>query len=102
MAQHYKGEVTIMATETLNARQRIERDYQIVNGVIRSPGRFEGEAIYVPYFWESYLDGMADYDDGRTLGFKIEAIDRQLFPEISKRKRTIRLYQRDDGFVCEC
>lgn len=81
-------------------RQQIETEYAVVDGVIRSPGKFEGEAVYVPYFWDAYLSGMADRDDGTILGFDITAEDKQQFPEL-KGRRTIKLYQRDDGFVCE-
>jgi hypothetical protein len=82
-------------------RQEIEREYQVENGVIRSPGKFEGESVYVPYFWEAFLNGMADRDDGRVIGFDLTADDKAMFPEL-KGKRTVRIYQRDDGFVCEC
>ena len=69
-------------------------------GRIRSPGKFEGEMLYVPHFWESYLDGMADRDDGTTLGFDVTAEDKQEFPEL-KGRRTVRLRVREDGFVVE-
>ena len=82
-------------------RQEIERDYTVVNGRITSPGKFEGEAVYVPYFWEAFLDGMADRDDGIVLGFDLTPEDKVEFPEL-KGKRTVRLWQRDYGFVCEC
>jgi hypothetical protein len=83
-------------------RDQITTDYKIgLSGRIESPGKFEGEMLYVPYFWEAYLDGFADTDDGRVLGFKIVPEDRAMFPELSKRKRTIRLIEREDGFVCE-
>ncbi len=82
-------------------RQEIERDYQVENGVIRSNGKFEGEAVYVPYFWDAFLNGMADRDNGRVLGFDLTADDKAMFPEL-KGRRTVRLYERDDGFVCEC
>lgn len=81
-------------------RADIERDYEVRDGIIRSPGQFEGEAVYVPYFWEAYLNGCADRDDGRILGFDVTADDRIIFPELKGRK-TVKLYQRDDGFVCE-
>lgn len=71
------------------------------SGRITTPGKFEGEMIYVPYFWEAYLDGMADRDDGRVIGFDIEASDRELFPELPKRRRTVRLMADDQGFVRE-
>ena len=83
-------------------RKEIETEY-VVNehGIIQSPGRFEGEMIYVPFFWHAYMNGCADRDDGKVLGFDVTAEDKVMFPEL-KRKRTVRLYQRDDGFICEC
>lgn len=82
-------------------RQDIERDYQVVAGRITNPGQFEGEAVYVPYFWEAFLNGMSDRDDGDVIGFDLTLEDKEIFPEL-KRKRTVRLLQRNDGFVCEC
>jgi hypothetical protein len=82
-------------------RADIERDYTVVNGVIQSPGQFEGEAIYVPHYWDVAMSGFADRDNGRTYGFDITAEDRKEFPELGKKKRTVKLYQRDDGFICE-
>lgn len=84
-------------------RDDITREYTVdAHGIIRNPGKFEGEALYVPYFWDAYLAGMADRDNGTVIGFDITAEDRAMFPELPKRKRTVRLYQRSDGFVCEC
>ena len=82
-------------------RQQIIKDYDIDNtGRIRSPGKFEGEMIYVPYFWDAFLNGCADSDNGKVLGFNVTADDKAMFPEL-KRKRVVKLYERDDGFVCE-
>jgi hypothetical protein len=67
---------------------------------VRYPGKFEGEAPYVPYFWEFYLEGGADRDDGRVLGFDVNADDKTLFPEL-KRRKTVRLIEDDQGFVRE-
>ena len=76
-------------------------EYQVDScGIIRSPGMFEGEQSYVPYFWDAFLNGNADRDDGRILGFDVTAEDKALFPRL-RRRRTVKLYQRDDGFVCE-
>jgi len=69
-------------------------------GRILSPGKFEGEMIYVPYYWEAYLNGFADRDNGTILGFDVTPEDKVMFPML-KRRRTVNLYQRDDGFVCE-
>lgn len=36
-------------------RKEIEAAYTVVNGIIRSPGKFEGEPVWAPYYWEAYL-----------------------------------------------
>lgn len=68
--------------------------------MVRGPGKFAGEPVYVPYFWDAYLNGCADRDDGTVLGFDVTAEDKELFPEL-KRRHTVELIERDDGFVCE-
>jgi hypothetical protein len=67
---------------------------------VHHPGKFEGEAPYVPFYWEAYLNGMADRDDGKVLGFDVTADDKALFPELRKR-RTVKLVETEQGFVCE-
>lgn len=67
---------------------------------VSRPGKFEGCASYVPYFWSIYLDGGADRDDGTVLGFDVSADDKKIFPEL-KRRRTVRLMETDSGFVIE-
>lgn len=69
-------------------------------GTVADPGKFEGEARYVPFFWEAYLNGCADRDDGRVLGFDLTAEDKALFPEL-KRRRTVKLIEDSQGFVIE-
>jgi hypothetical protein len=82
-------------------RREIEKEYNVKDGRIISPGRFEGEMIYVPHFWSLFLDGLANRDNGHVLGFDVHKKDRVEFPELGRR-RTVKLYQRSDGFVCEC
>ena len=82
-------------------RETILKEFKVdANSVIHRLGQFEGEMIYVPYFWEIYLDGGADRDDGEVLGFDLTAEDKLQFPELG-RKRTIKLSQTDQGFVIE-
>jgi len=37
--------------------QNIREKYDVVDGIIRNPGRFEGECEWVPYYWELALNG---------------------------------------------
>lgn len=88
----------------VGARQAVISQYNIENGIIRSPGKFEGEAVYVPYFYESWLLGGADRETthfGRSVaGFDLGEEEKVEFPELRGR-RTVNLLQRDDGFVVE-
>jgi hypothetical protein len=81
-------------------RKDIEAEYDVLDGTINSPGKFEGEATYVPYFWDAYLNGGADEDDSDVLTFNVDDSDIAEFPELTGRK-TVRILQTDDGFVCE-
>lgn len=81
------------------ARERIEAEYKIsAEGVIESPGKFEGEMIYVPYFWDMGLDGFADSDDGEVFEFAVSDAEREIFPELEGAEM-IELYESDSGFV---
>lgn len=71
-----------------------------VDGCICDFGQFEGEASYVPYFWNVFLDGCHNDDDGDVITVNVEASDVVVFPELNGRKY-VRLYQSDDGFISE-
>jgi hypothetical protein len=80
-------------------REDIERDYDVdETGLIHSPGKFEGEMLYVPYFWEIFMVGGADEDDGNVLTFGITDDDRKLFPELGTTEK-LYLEESDQGFV---
>lgn len=79
-------------------RAEIEREYKVVDGVIRSPGKFEGEPVYAPYFWDAFLSGMVDEDDGEYLYFDVNDDDRRIFPELKDVNR-VSLREDDQGFV---
>lgn len=82
-------------------RDEITAEYDIdSDGRVRAPGKFEGEMLYVPYYWDAYLNGCADRDDGRTLGFDVTVEDKAMFPEL-RRRRTVRLVEDGQGFVVE-
>ena len=80
--------------------REIETTREFCSAAVSRPGKFEGESRYVPYFWEQYMNGCADRDNGTVLGFDITAEDREIFPEL-KGRRTVNLIETDQGFVCE-
>ncbi len=64
-------------------RQEICEAYDVDNrGVVRSPGKFEGEMLYVPHFWDQGLEGAASEDENGMFFFVIDDDDRKVFPEI--------------------
>lgn len=78
--------------------------YIIVNGTIRSPGKFEGEPEFAPELWDIALSGFADSDDGRTYTFKINRDDplHAKYPTLKRwlgRRRSIKLFEDSQGFV---
>ncbi len=80
-------------------RQELTNQYELdPHGIIASPGKFEGEPLYVPYYWQCYLDGMADSDDGKILYFDVTDDDRKEFSELAEVK-TVELWESDNGFV---
>jgi hypothetical protein len=63
------------------------------------PGKFEGEPVYAPYFWEITLDGCCDETSEGAFIVPIEPEDRSMFPEIPKRKRSFHVFEDGNGFV---
>lgn len=62
----------------------IEHNYAIEDGRIVSPGKFEGEPVFAPYFWDIYCSGsMSDYDDdGESIRIAVVDSDRTEFSEL--------------------
>lgn len=79
-------------------REEIEQEYNVVDGVIKNAGKFEGEPIYAPYFWDLGLQGFADDDDGKVFTFKITKEDRQQFEEL-KGIRKVYIQESQTGFI---
>jgi hypothetical protein len=81
-------------------RQDILDNYDVnEHGIICSPGKFEGEMLYVPYFWDLGMNGCADEDEDGVWTFTIMNFgDRVFFPELGNAK-VIRLEESEQGFV---
>ena len=65
---------------------------------VSHPGKFQGENIYVPWFWIVGLNGGSDASDDECFDFMIEPEERGLFPELEGVEK-IRLWESEDGFV---
>lgn len=70
---------------------------------ITTPGKFEGEHVYVPHYWEQSLDGgpdatTYDEDDTEYSVFYIDDDDRARFPQLTGVYALV-LYEDDQGFV---
>ena len=77
----------------------IPYDYEVKNHVIVSPGKFEGEADYIPDFWGRSLDG--EHDREIEIGtntwyiFVFTDVEKLVFPD----DYGIALCEDDQGFV---
>lgn len=45
-------------------REEIERSYVTRNGIIKSPGKFEGEPVWAPYLYDLWMEGCPDKQGG--------------------------------------
>jgi hypothetical protein len=80
-------------------RSQILRDFKTQGGKIVG-GWYDGQALYVPYFWGAYLNGDAhDMNDDLVL-FSIHSEDLREFPELENRS-VVRLRQLPDGRIEE-
>jgi hypothetical protein len=65
-------------------RKQIESEYKVINGVIRSLGKFEAEPVYAPYFYDVLLNGGGEaQDEDGVVRFEITPEDITMFPELS-------------------
>ena len=101
----YKALKSHAATQRLRTnpfRKAVTDNYQVdSSGRIKSPGKFEGEMLYVPHFWDVFMNGGADDEEGDdVMVFEVGHDERIAFPELGKKKK-VKLRERDDGFVVE-
>jgi len=79
-------------------------EWQEREAVLR-PGKFEGEAYYVPFFYKETLDGCEDeivYAAGVPVSiFVISEEHVKCYPDIGEEGEVICFYQDDQGFFLE-
>ena len=89
-------------------RAAIESEFEVVGGIIQSPGKFECEAVWVPYFWSLVMEceGQDIYDEDGELEatrFQVDAEEEEAFADALggelKCGSTVELFQDSQGFV---
>lgn len=86
-------------------KETIKKDYQVndMTGVIKSPGKFEGEMLFVPYLWDKVMDGMAGneiyLDETVYTCLEISQEDKSEFPEDLSNVFGAILWENSQGFV---
>ena len=89
-------------TDISFVRDVILEDYTVKDGIIQSPGKFEGSPVFVPYYYEMRLMGMWDdtfTQDGRVVDiFDISIEEKRIYPELSGHKR-IAIWNDCQGFA---
>lgn len=111
LVPYFQGAFRVFYTTQISrskkmTREEIESEYTVRNGVIVSPGKFEGEPIYAPYFYDAMMNGVQDDttedDEGNTVDtFFITDDDIEQFPELKNIEAVFLTYY-DNGFVtCE-
>ena len=80
-------------------REAVLSQYEVNEiGVIVSPGKFEGEMLYVPALWGRCLEGFSDTQGDRWYGVEFGDEERAEFPEIASAYGLL-MEESDTGFV---
>lgn len=87
----------------MNTREQLLSEYQTYPGtdIICSPGKFEGESLYIPYFWNMNGEDDTDYHKDEHCEIRIWTVSKDdiaIFPDLTNVKY-VRLWESSDGFV---
>ena len=92
---------TLTLMEDTELRAQLEQ-YQIRDGLIASPGKFEGEPLYVPFLWDAIMNGggepVGTCKNDNAEQVSIDTHDQRIFPELQGVQAVI-LWEDDQGFV---
>ena len=87
------------ATESL---AKVHEEYTVVDGIIRNPGKFELERVWVPYYWDLVLDGEGEDEldeNGEVLAteFVVDSDEAEAFG--LECGATVEVFADSQGFV---
>lgn len=86
-------------------REEIKAEFKTSeDGVILSPGKFEGEMVYAPHYYGRIIEGDGEEkelpDGSYSTFFEVTDEERQEFPELGD-IQVVECYQNDAGqFFC--
>ena len=91
-------------SEAVDLRAAILAEYDVdSHGMIQTPGRFESEMLYTPYFYDVVMNGCADtldWPDGGIVDLvDVDDDDRRMFPELGADTVAVAIETSDQGFV---
>ena len=63
---------------------KVHEEYTVFDGIIRNPGKYELEHVWVPYYWDLALDGDGEdelNDDGEVMAtrFVVDSEEAEAF-----------------------
>jgi len=92
------------AQAILEQTEHLAQDYEIENGIIKSPGKFEGEFIHSLYFYDCVMNGGGDeiissyLDSERIIDvFNLTDSEKDAFPILTN-ANTVHCIEDDNGF----
>ena len=68
------------------------------HGTITDLGKFEGEPMYAPYYWQQGLEGSWDEDENGVYFFVLGQTDYDMFPQLAG-SYGLAIEESDQGFV---
>jgi len=80
----------------VRTQAELEAAYEVRNGVIVTPCAYKGEPLWVPFYWEAAMEGMADEVRGDPSIFHVCAGDRWVWRELRESTQRLLLSQSGD------
>jgi hypothetical protein len=81
-------------------RKEIEAQYEVVDGFIATAGKFEGEPVYSPYFYDKMMAGLGEYLEDKTYHLTIMPEDLSEFPQLAGYTEIYLDIYEDGSIIC--
>ena len=81
---------------------KVHEEYTVADGIIRNPGKFECECVWVPYYWDLVLDGEGEDEfdeDGESVATKFVVDSEEAEAFGLECGAIVELFEDSQGFV---